>query len=540
MAGAAGLPAHQPPVGLAQQLVGGRGRGVDRLVPVDGEGHPGQQVGGVEPAGQGGRLPEQPHGLLAGAGEEERLAELEGELDLAGRVVDHLEGPPQVPGRLLGGQAGGGVAGRRLQELDPPGRPELGPGEVGVAGQAGRDQPLGQPRVPVHGPDHGRVPAAPFRLAERVVEGLPDQVVGEREPAGAGGDDQPGADRPAEQPVQPGRGQRRGGGQDLGVELLAEHGRHAQQLRHRLGEQGQAPAHGVADAGRDRGHRAVGVPQLRRLLDEEGVPAGAPVDLGDQLRVGLATRGAGDQGAHLVPAQAGQGHRGRLGHQLEQERGQGVLGRLDLDVAVGADQQQPLEPGVLGGELQQPQRRRVGPVQVVEHDHHRAVLGDRDQGAGHRVEDPERLGRVGTGPARAVRRAGRRLAQQHPQAGAAGGLGRRPLPGGGGPPEPADHLHPRPVAGRAVRAPAGAAEDQRPPPPRLVGGPADQGGLADPGLPGDQHQPAVAVGRPGDLGPEHPGRMVPPDDRLATLGAHATQCSGSRWICHPAAAGQRR
>jgi hypothetical protein len=63
--------------------------------------------------------------------------------------------------------------------------------------------------------------------------------------------------------------------------------------------------------------------------------------------------------------------------------------------------------------------------------------------------------------------------------------------------------------------------------PGLVGGLAGQGGLADPGLPGDQHQPAVAVGRPGDLGPEHPGRVVPPDDRLATVGAHATQCSGS-------------
>jgi hypothetical protein len=165
------------------------------------------------------------------------------------------------------------------------------------------------------------------------------------------------------------------------------------------------------------------------------------VDLGDQLGIGLATRRPGHQGTHLVAAQAGQGDRCRLGHQLEQQRGQGVLARLHLDVAVGADQEQPLEPGVLGGELQQPQRRRVGPVQVVEH--------------------------------------------------------------------------------------------QRAPPPGLVGGLSGQGGLADPSLPGDQHQPAVAVGRPGDLGPEHPGRVVPPDDRLATVGAHATQCSGSSWICQP-------
>ena len=199
--GVAVLPAHQPPVGLAQQLGGGRCRGVaHRLEAVDGEGHPGQQVGGVEPAGQVGRLLEQRHGLLAAAGEVERLAELEGDPGPAGRVVDHPEGPPEVPDRLLGGQAGAGVAGRRLQQHHPPGRFELGAGQVGVAGQAGRDQPLGQRRVLVDGQDDGGVAAAPLRLAERVVEGLPDQVVGEREPAGAGGDDQPGAGRPAEQP----------------------------------------------------------------------------------------------------------------------------------------------------------------------------------------------------------------------------------------------------------------------------------------------------------------------------------------------------
>jgi hypothetical protein len=320
----ADLPAHQPPVGLAQQLRGGRCRGVaHRLEPVDGEGHPGQQVGGVEAAGQAGRLLEQRHGLLAAAGEVERLAELESDPGPAGRILDHLEGPPEVPGRLLGGQAGAGVAGRRLQQHHPPGRFELGAGQVGVAGQAGRDQPLGQPRVLVDGQDDGGVAAAPLRLAERVVEGLPDQVVGEREPAGAGGDDQPGAGRPAEQLVHPGRRHPCAGRQHLGVELLAEHGGHAQQLRHRLGEQGQAPADGVADPGCDRRHRAVGVPQPGRLLHEEGVAAGAPVDLGDQLRIGLTTRRPGHQGAHLVAAEAGQGDRRRLGHELEQQRARG-------------------------------------------------------------------------------------------------------------------------------------------------------------------------------------------------------------------------
>ncbi len=70
-----------------------------------------------------------------------------------------------------------------------------------------------------------------------------------------------------------------------------------------------------------------------------------------------------------------------------------MLRRLHLRVAIGADQQQPLEPGVLGDELQQPQRRGIGPVQIVEYDHDRPTLRHRDQRGGDRVVQLKRLGR---------------------------------------------------------------------------------------------------------------------------------------------------
>jgi energy-coupling factor transporter ATP-binding protein EcfA2 len=49
--------------------------------------------------------------------------------------------------------------------------------------------------------------------------------------------DEPGGDRPVQQPVHPGHRDRRAGGQDLVVELPAEHGRRGQQLHLRLLEQ---------------------------------------------------------------------------------------------------------------------------------------------------------------------------------------------------------------------------------------------------------------------------------------------------------------
>jgi hypothetical protein len=518
-------PAHQPLVRLADQLAGPtRPLPARCFVPVDGERHPGQQLRVVEPAGQRGRVLEVPAALLPGAAVEQLLPEVERDPHPAGRVLDHLQRPPEVPDGLLGGQPDAGVLRRRDQELHRTGGFQLGAGEVGVACQVGGEQPPGE-RGPVDRLDHRGVPAASPRFAERVVQRLPDQVVREREPAGLPRHDEPGTDRPAQQPVHLGRRGRGARRQHVRVELLSEHRRGGEQLHHRLREQRQPAAHGVADPGRDRGDGAARAPQPRRLLHEERVAAGAPVDLGDHLRVGLAARRAGDQRADLVAVQAGQRDRGRLGHQRQQQRLQRVPARFHLDVAVGADQQQPLEPGVLRGELQQPQRGAVGPVQVVEDDDDRAALGDRHQRGGDGVVQLEGLGPRGVVRRPGIRRRGRRLAEQDRQADAAGGPGRRPLLGRGGPPQRAEHLHPRPVARGAVGLPAGAAEHQRAAPPGLFRGVGDQRGLADPGLPGDQHQPAVAVDRPADLRTQQPGGMLPPDDALAARRAHANQCS---------------
>ena len=242
------------------------------------------------------------------------------------------------------------------------------------------------------------------------------------------------------------------------------------------------------------------MPQPRRLLDEERIPAGAAVDLGDQRVVGLRARRPGHERADLVRFEAGESDRSGLREQRQHERAKRVIGRFDLDIPVCADQQQPFEPGVLGGELQQPQRRGIGPVQIVEHHDDRLVLGSGHQHARHRVVQAE-----------PVRRAvAARLAEQDVQR-AVGHRGPAALADRA--PQPADHLCPRPVARSARRVPAGPVEHEGADTLRLFGGAGDERGLADSGFPGDQHQPAVAFGGAGDLRAEHPRGMVTSDER---------------------------
>lgn len=156
------------------------------------------------------------------------------------------------------------------------------------------------------------------------------------------------------------------------MELPAEQGGAGQQRDDGLGQQGEPLPDRFPYPGRNGGDRGPAVPEPGGLLDEEGVAAGAPVDLVDQLRCGLAAGRHRHQRAHLVPAEAGQRERrGGARDQRQDQLLERVSGGLHLDVPVGADQQQPLEPGVLGGEFEQPQRGRVGAVQIVQDDHQR-------------------------------------------------------------------------------------------------------------------------------------------------------------------------
>ena len=323
-----------------------------------------------------------------------------------------------------------------------------------MAGEIGAEQPAGERLRPVERADDRGMARPAVVGGEPVVERLPDEVVDERENAAAAGDHEPGRHRAVEETVDLGGRRRDARGEDLAVELATEDGRRGEGLDDRGGQLREPLAHRFPYPRGQRRDRAVGVPQASGLLDEERVAAGAPVHLVDKRVGGLATGRAGDQRAHLVAAEAGEGDRGGLCHQRHHQRAQRVVDGLDLGVAIGADEQQPLEPRVLCGELEQSQRGAVGPVEVVEDDNHRAALGDRDKSGGHGVVEAERLDAVvvvGRGVCGPVR-----LADQHRQVGPAASWAAAQSSGRA--PQPAQHLHPRPVAGSAVGIPAGAAD----------------------------------------------------------------------------------
>ncbi len=177
--------------------------------------------------------------------------------------------------------------------------------------------------------------------------------------------------------------------------------------------------------------------------------------------------------------------------QLAQHPGQRVVA-AELDVAVGADDQQARGADLAGHVLEQQQRGLVGPVQVVEEQDHRAVARGRDQEARDRVEQPEaRLLALG-GPGRLDVEALGDLGHELGDLGGAGAHLPRHRHRVGVAHVAADRLHPGPVGGRALvlaaAAPvdAGAAD-------LGVGGELLRGArLADPRLADQQQQPAAA------------------------------------------------
>ncbi len=146
---------------------------------------------------------------------------------------------------------------------------------------------------------------------------------------------------------------------------------------------------------------------------------------------------------------------------------------------------------------QQLQRRAVGPVQVVEHEHHRRVGADLAQQRAHGVEEAEAL-RVGVGArdrARGdvrgrraeLRQQDRELRGARPQPVAQGVQRRARRPS-------AQHLHHRLIRRQRLLVEAPVEDDRA----ALVGLARELGReprLADPGVAREQHQCALAVGR---------------------------------------------
>jgi hypothetical protein len=190
-------------------------------------------------------------------------------------------------------------------------------------------------------------------------------------------------------------------------------------------------------------------------------------------------------------------------------------GRIDLLVAVGADDKQPCAGQVRDEEPQQPHGARVGPLQVVEDHKHRLRRGRAAQHRGDGVEHAKPIHGVGAGPARrrtwthrdtlalglkpvpgrprsASGQPRRKLRQQARQPGRrAADLLRQP-PGADPFGMSPQRLDPRPEPGDAGTLPAAPPQHQHP----VVGGMSchvhRERGLADPRLPGDEHQPTPA------------------------------------------------
>ena len=186
----------------------------------------------------------------------------------------------------------------------------------------------------------------------------------------------------------------------LAVELAADHGGDPQRLVRLLAEPVEAAADHLADALRDlqlggaaaagrAGPRwpAAGPPRRRRTgcrRSARGPPRPGPAaagDAGGHLDVARDRRrpeaAQRDPAAALDPG------------QLAEHPGERVVA-AELDVAVGAEDQQAARGELAGDELEQQQRGLVGPVQVVEHEHHRAGRGrPPSEEARDRVEEPE-------------------------------------------------------------------------------------------------------------------------------------------------------
>ena len=238
---------------------------------------------------------------------------------------------------------------------------------------------------------------------------------------------------------------------------------------------------------------------------KNGFPALALCTAVDELRRDLlvhasaqAARADGRELADLLAAETLQRQSGGGARQAT-ERDRQLGARVRLGMAIGGDRQQRHVGQRAGDELEGQQRRGVGPVQVVEDDDERLLLGRGRQQRREGVEEAKAsLVGVQLGGARGL---AQRLAELGQQAGDPGraraesGTQRREV---GAARERAADLHPRPVGGRAAAVPAAAPRPRGPAGRGVLDELARQRGLADPRLAGQEHEPAA----PGEGGLE--------------------------------------
>ena len=240
---------------------------------------------------------------------------------------------------------------------------------------------------------------------DRRVDRLGQQRVAEAEAAGRlVGDEDAVLDRPAQRLAHVAlRQRRRGAEQRVGDVASGGRGQAQQALR----PSGRAARRAAAAA--SRRPRGSSPPSLagggEELLGEEGVALGAGDDRVRQRRRRRSVGASREQRRQLLVLE-----RSELEHERRARAPDAVgkpahaLGRRELVRAVGREQQNRPVVEVVREEDDEIERRRVGPVQILEHEQH-------GRGGGAVAEQRERL-------------------LEHPQLRAAAGLDRRSSPSG--------------------------------------------------------------------------------------------------------------
>ena len=347
--------------------------------------------------------------------------------------LERLERVRGVRGGGLVVEPGERLGGRLAGERDgAPAAVERG-GLVGMVGGLGGGAAAADERVGDRG-----VEPCPAQRRQLVVDRVADERVRERPAARAHPARRAHRERPDElralglvQPVEQRVALlRRGGGEHADVELAPVRGGRLERGERAGREPLDAPADDLADALGDADPvvvRARLEQVAQHLLDEERVALGLGEHAGGEPRLRVADPAA-DQArgrARVEPVQ-GDPLGARLAPQVGEQRGQRVTSP-EVGLAVRADEQQRgrLRRGGQVGE--QPQRRRIGPVQVVEDEQDGTLPGCAARAA-------RRPRRTAAGAPRPGRRRARRAARRAAAAPRRTARTARSAPRGSGPP----------------------------------------------------------------------------------------------------------
>src|SRR5207244_2786525 len=117
--------------------------------------------------------------------------------------------------------------------------------------------------------------------------------------------------------------------------------------------------------------RSLGNEQAHDLVDEEGIALGLPMDGTDEHRRRAPADRLLEEAPHLLLPEAAQRHVVAVAAERAQDLGHG-RGLPDLHFPVRAEEENPNVAQLVREELQEKERRRIGPLQVVEHEGERA------------------------------------------------------------------------------------------------------------------------------------------------------------------------